>query len=172
MSEARRSDDKGPRKSGSLVSRIGRGEAADAMVVLGTRRVCQPPRLLENYKVFSRGWNSARRDRGFVSCADGVPGRDSAGRNWIAVAGLFIVWFVLHVRAPGAAVHPAAGGFGRTKRRDYGGGPAYRDISPRVSPVRCAPGSHRSNRGLLERGRRVARRSGTGCARPRSASRK
>src|ERR1700694_5613394 len=120
MSESKRSDDKGPRKSGSLVSRIGRSESAHAMVLLGTRRVCQPPRLLENYKVFSRGWNSAWRDRGFVSCADGVPGCDGAGRDWIAVAGLFAVWFVPHVWAPGAAVHPAAGGFGRTKRCDYG----------------------------------------------------
>src|ERR1700687_2392866 len=142
------------------------------MVVLGTRRVCQPPRLLENYKVFSRGWNSAWRDRGFVSCADGVPGCDGAGRDWIAVAGLFAVWFVPHVWAPGAAVHPAAGGFGRTKRCDYGGGPAYRDISPRVSPVRCAGTSNHSNRGLLERGRRITRRSSTGCARPGSASHK
>src|SRR6266566_900224 len=142
------------------------------MVVLGTRRLCQPPRLLENYKIFSRRRNSAWCNRSLVSSAAGILDGRGTRRNRIAASGLLTVRFVSHVRSSGSALRAPLGGIGRCRGPSDRRGPAHRNLSPRFPALRRVAGSHHSNRGLLERGRRVTRRSRTGRARPGSAANK
>jgi len=93
-------------------------KAALCLVVLGPRRVRQPQGLLENYESLSRGWNSARSHRRFVSHSVGLLGGNGACGNRSAPAGLFALRSVSHARPSRSSLRPPAGGVGRRKRRE------------------------------------------------------
>jgi len=136
------------------------------MVVLGTRRVCQPPRLLENLQnIFSRlEFRSAR-----IGALFHVPMAFQAAMVLAVID--CSCWPIRCLVCTACTGHRRCGTSGGLV--DLGGLRGeitvadlhIGNISTRVSPVRCAAGSHHSNRRLLERGRRVTRRSGTRCAR-------
>src|SRR5436853_7433010 len=67
ISNPRRSNDENTPAALTLVPLNRSGRAAFRMVVLGTRRLRQPPRLLENHEEISRRRNSARGHRSFAS---------------------------------------------------------------------------------------------------------
>jgi len=100
----------------TLVSRIVAGKRPTPWWYWGRAVYVSRRATIGNYKIFSLGWNSARRDRSFVSCADGVQ-----AAIVLAAIGLLLLAYSLFglyrmYGQPGAAVHPAAGGLGRTKR--------------------------------------------------------
>src|SRR5437667_12778648 len=78
VSNPRRSNDENTRAAHTLVPGNHSGGAAFRMVVLGTRRLRQPPRLLANHEEISRRWNSARAHRSLASLRSGVLGSYSA----------------------------------------------------------------------------------------------
>src|SRR6266849_7885156 len=159
MANPRRSHDENTQTNLALVPSNRRRQAADGLVVLGTRRICQPPRLLENHEEISCRRNSPWSNRSLVSCTYGVQCRPAAGRSWVGVASVFVVRLVPHVWSSRSALHPSSCGVGRRKTESDGRGLAYWNVPPRLSALGCVAGCHDSNRRLLEPGRRVARGS-------------
>src|SRR5216110_2337482 len=78
ISNSRSSNDENTRATLTLVPGNDSGRAAFRVVVLGTRGLCQPPRLLANHEKVSRYWHSARRHRSLASLRPGVLGRYGA----------------------------------------------------------------------------------------------
>src|SRR5437667_7632732 len=78
VSNPRRSNDENTRAAHTLVPGNHSGAAAFRMVVLGTRGLRQPPRLLANHEKVSRRWYPPWSHWSFSSLRSGVLGSYSA----------------------------------------------------------------------------------------------